>query len=241
MPRRSSARSASTSSGDLEGRAAAHAALGDPTRLAIVDRLVVSDSTPGELADALGLASNLAAHHVGVLERAGLIERVVSSGDRRRRYLRLRAEMAELVSLRPEQPAGPALFVCTHNSARSQLAAALWRERTGSPATSAGTEPAARIHPGACRAAGRRGLELPAVAPRRLGVGEAEQAQLVITVCDRAHEEVPLPDHALHWSIPDPVETGTAAAFDTAADLIQRRIDRLISGSEQWVSAPQGS
>ena len=237
MARRNSSRSEIVSPGDLERRATAHAALGDPIRLAIVDRLVVSDSTPGELADALGLASNLTAHHLGVLERAGLIERVVSSGDRRRRYLRLRAETTELVSLRPEVTTGPALFVCTHNSARSQLAAALWREHTGSAATSAGTEPAARIHPGACRAARRRGVELPEVTPRCLDVGEVEQAQLVITVCDRAHEEVPVPDHALHWSIPDPVETGTAAAFDSAVDLIQGRIDRLITGSG-WRASP---
>ena len=46
-------------------------------------------------------------------------------------------------------PTGSALFVCTHNSARSQLAATLWRRRTGAPATSAGTHPAREIHPGA--------------------------------------------------------------------------------------------
>ncbi len=216
-------------SADLERRARAHAALGDPIRLAIVDRLVLSDSAPGELAQALGLASNLAAHHLGVLERAGLIERVVSSGDRRRRYLRLRPEMVELLSVGPAVPVVPALFVCTHNSARSQLAAALWRQHTGASATSAGTEPAARIHPGACRVAKRRGLELADIAPRRLAVGEAESAPLVITVCDRAHEEVPLPDDALHWSIPDPVAADTRAAFDTAVDLIQRRIERLVT------------
>lgn len=218
-----------TASPDLQRRAAAHGALGDPVRLAMVDRLVVSDSTPGELAGALGLASNLAAHHLGVLERAGVVERVVSSGDRRRRYLRVRPEMVELLAVGTvvSPQAMPALFVCTHNSARSQLAAALWRERTGAEATSAGTEPAPRIHPGARRAAIRRGLELADIAPRHLDVGELEAASLVITVCDRAHEEVPLPADALHWSIPDPVEAGTAAAFDTAADLIEARIERF--------------
>ena len=54
----------------------------------------------------------------------------------------------------------PILFVCTHNSARSQLAAALWTATTGREALSAGTQPATRVHPGAVAAAARAGLVL---------------------------------------------------------------------------------
>jgi protein-tyrosine-phosphatase len=213
---------------DLLGqRAAAHAALGEPVRLAIIDRLVESDSTPSELGRAFDLTSNLLAHHLGVLERAGLIERVISSGDRRRRYLRIRCEISGLLSLGDRRCASPALFVCTHNSARSQLAAALWQDRTGMRATSAGTHPAARVHRGARRAAQRRGLDLGDAVPRGLDGDELDTAPLVITVCDRAHEEIALPSGALHWSIPDPVQIGTAAAFDAAADHIDQRIERF--------------
>ena len=56
--------------GGLAARAAAYAALGDPSRLAIIDRLANADLASGELADALGLPTNLIAHHLRVLEDA---------------------------------------------------------------------------------------------------------------------------------------------------------------------------
>ena len=73
----------------VERRAAVHAALGEPVRLAIVDRLGPGDASPGELAEAVGLGSNLLAHHLKVLEEAGVIRRVRSEGDRRRSYVQL--------------------------------------------------------------------------------------------------------------------------------------------------------
>lgn len=60
---------------DLELRAKRHAALGEPARLAIVERLLLSDASPTELGRALGLSSNLLAHHLGLLEQAGLVSR----------------------------------------------------------------------------------------------------------------------------------------------------------------------
>ena len=78
-------------------RAAVHAALGEPVRLAIVEDLAVSDRSPKELAARFSVPSNLLAHHLDVLEDVGLIERFVSAGDRRRRYVRLvRAPLARL-------------------------------------------------------------------------------------------------------------------------------------------------
>ena len=58
--------------------------------------------------------------------------------------------------------------MCTHNSARSQLAAALWTQLTNQPADSAGTHPAARVHPGAVAAARRAGLDLTDARPKLL-------------------------------------------------------------------------
>lgn len=212
--------------GDLTERAALHAALGDPVRLGIVEELARSDRTSGELAARFGLATNLLAHHLAALERVGLIDRTPSAGDRRRRYIRLLHRVLDQASVVSGPVCGPVLFVCTHNSARSQLAAALWRERTGEPATSAGTHPAARVHPKAVAAGKRRGLDLADATPRLLEPGDLD-SEVVVTVCDRAHEELTGSDRWLHWSLPDPAEAGTAAAFDATADALEERIGAL--------------
>src|SRR6187551_1374658 len=185
-------------------RAERHAALGDPIRLVIVEELFTSDRMPSELQALVELPSNLLAHHLDVLERVGLISRTRSSGDGRRRYVHL--HRPALDDLRPgtRLSAEPALFVCTQNSARSQVAAALWRELTGAAASSAGTHPAERVHPEAVKAARRAGLDLRGATPRHLDELR-ERPALVVTVCDRAHEEGVAEPGWLHWSVPDPV------------------------------------
>lgn len=206
---------------DRVRRARLHAALGEEHRLGIVEELAASDRSPSELARRLDLPTNLLAHHLDVLDEVGLIERFVSAGDRRRRYVRLvRGPLAEL-GVAVVRPAGTVLFVCSHNSARSQLAAALWRDRTGGLAISAGTHPADRVHPGAVAAARRAGLDLSEARPR--GLETSPTAEVVVTVCDRAHEELDPDPGWWHWSIADPVPVGTDAAFDAAiADLDAR-------------------
>jgi len=211
----------------LEERARRHAALGDPVRLAIVEDLATSDRTPLELQEHSGLASNALAYHLDVLEDAGLIARCRSSGDGRRRYVCLRR--SELPNL-PERrlASDSALFICTQNSARSPLAAALWRQLTSNTATSAGTHPAERINPGAVRAGRRAGVHLTGARPRHLDdVGALPE--LVVTVCDRAHEELDPPPDWLHWSLPDPVEAGTKDAFDATVRELRDRIAALAS------------
>jgi protein-tyrosine-phosphatase/DNA-binding HxlR family transcriptional regulator len=210
---------------DLARRAAAHAALGDPARLRIVDHLLLGDAAPSELSAMLDMPSNLLAHHVRALERAGLVTRRRSEGDGRRTYLHLADEGLELVSApRPEAP-GRVLFVCSANSARSQLATALWRRASAIPAVSAGTHPADRIAPGAVDAARRHGLPLPRRRPRHLDDVYTD-GDLVVSVCDRAHEELG-PRSALHWSVADPVRGGTRQAFDTAYDELAGRVASL--------------
>ncbi|WP_205528473.1 helix-turn-helix domain-containing protein [Desertimonas flava] len=208
-------------------RAALHAALGDPVRLAIVDELTSSDRAPIELRAMLRIESNLLAHHLDVLDQVGLISRHRSSGDGRRRYVHLNRDALGSLMPGPRPVLADALFVCTHNSARSQLAAVLWRHAAGVPASSAGTRPAERVHPGAVAAAARAGLDLTDVTPRSLAAVEVVPA-IVVTVCDRAHEE--LGDRAgwLHWSIPDPVPVGSDAAFDQVRDEIAARIDDFV-------------
>jgi protein-tyrosine-phosphatase/DNA-binding transcriptional ArsR family regulator len=208
-------------------RAARHAALGDPVRLAIVDELLVADRAPVELRRRFGLESNLLAHHLDVLERVGLVERSRSSGDGRRRYVHLRR--LELDGLVPGRSLTitPALFVCRANSARSQLAAVLWQRATGLSGRSAGTHPADRVHPGAVAAARRAGLDLADAMPLALA-DAAPLPPLVITVCDQAHEELEPGDRWLHWSIPDPVPEGDRRAFDRTVAELRERIDALV-------------
>lgn len=211
----------------LAERARVYAALGDPHRLRIVDELALGDRSPTELGELLDLPSNLLAHHLGVLEESGLVERRVSAGDRRRRYLVLRHHI--LVGLTPTRRLRPrmVLFVCTHNSARSQFAAALWREQTQGEADSAGTDPLPQVHPLAVRAAAERGVDLTAARPKGypdVGI----RPDLVVSVCDRALESgVPFDVERLHWSVPDPVEVGRIGAFRSAFAEIANRVDAL--------------
>ncbi|MGV9310359.1 arsenate reductase/protein-tyrosine-phosphatase family protein [Nonomuraea sp. NPDC004354] len=212
-------------------RARVHAALGDPGRLAIVDRLLLGDASPGDLGQQLGLPTNLLAHHVKLLQEAGVVERQRSEGDRRRTYLRLVPQ--SLSGLLPVRalPAPRVVFVCTHNSARSQLAAALWRRTSAVPTTSAGTHPAAHVHPRAVALADLHGLDLRQAATRHV-----EQTlrpdDLVVAVCDAAHEQLtqltqPTRIDRLHWSIPDPVRAGNDDDFERAYTDIADRVQRL--------------
>jgi protein-tyrosine-phosphatase len=196
----------------------------------MVDALWVSDRTFQELAEAVALPGNLAAHHLAVLESAGLIERHRSEGDHRRRYISLRRDRLDGLIPSTAVAPGVVVFVCTRNSARSQFAAALWRQRTGSATDSAGTDPAERIDPRAVRVAAEYGLEIAGKTPK--GYADLDRRpDLVVSVCDRARESgLQLGAPSIHWSIPDPVPVGTLDSFRGAFAAIAARIDRL-SGS----------
>jgi protein-tyrosine-phosphatase len=207
-------------------------ALADATRLRIVDALMVGDASPGELAAQLHLPTNLLAHHVHVLEDAGIVTRARSEADRRRSYLRLVPSALDEILPGPRLAAPRVVFVCTQNSARSQFATALWRTRSRVPVASGGTHPAERIHPGALAAATRHGLTLPARRPRHVS-DVVRPGDLLVSVCDAAHEVLAgHRDAHLHWSVPDPVRPGTDEAFDLAFDEIAGRVGRLATTVE---------
>lgn len=216
---------------ELAERARAYAALGDPSRLAIVELLAYADRAPSELGAELGLPTNLMAHHLQILDQAGLILRRRSEGDGRRSYVRRTEACNQLLggtSVHLPRPRKVA-FVCSQNSARSQLAETYWRTISTIPATSAGTHPAHRVHPSAVEVGRRHGLDLSQATPRRaedvLGGDE-----LVIAVCDQAYEE--LDAVPVHWSVPDPARVAGLAPFEAAyADLVGR-VDLLAASFE---------
>ncbi len=204
----------------VKQRAAVFAALGDPRRLEIAEELSRSDRTPGELVEKFEIGSALLAHHLDVLEEAGLIERTESHADRRKRFVRLvdgyRIFIDGMVAPRR------VTFVCRHNSARSQLAAALWKSIVGTPAESAGTEPATTVHRFAHKVAERHGLDMSSAVPRKFSL-HAVRGATVITVCDQSHDDLGRPLTRLHWSLPDPVANGNLSAFETTyQDLVER-------------------
>ncbi|HRA76524.1 MAG TPA: helix-turn-helix domain-containing protein [Propionicimonas sp.] len=217
------------STADPGERARAYAALGDPSRLAIIDLLANDDLASGELGSRLGMATNLIAHHLNVLASAGLVARRRSEGDGRRTYVTRTPACHRLLGAghlpRPRRVA----FLCSQNSARSQLAEWYWRTVSDIPVVSGGTHPAASVHPRAVTIGRRHGLDLTTARPR-LAADVLTGDELVIAVCDRAYED--LASSPLHWSIPDPAALGSPDAFEGAFADITGRIGLLTAGFE---------
>jgi len=130
------------------------------------------------------------------------------------------------------------LFICTRNAARSQMAEAVLgrKGRERYIAASAGSHPAAAVHPLALRVLADHGLEWRG-RPKGFDAVETEAWDFVITLCDRAREVCPaLPGNPVyaHWGIPDPAETEGSEerrrlAFDEALGYISRRIDLMLA------------
>lgn len=212
---------------DIATRAGVHAALGEPLRLQLVDMLRLGDLSPQWAARRLGISPSLLSHHLRTLREAGLVHATRSRGDGRRQYLMLDHTMLEGIVATPRLEVTSVLFTCTANSARSQLAEAMWRAVSDVPVASAGAAPAPAVHPLAVATASARGLDLRDRRPR--GYAEVPIAPaLVVSVCDIANESTtPFDAARLHWSLPDPADQATLEAFEDVADELARRVDRL--------------
>jgi arsenate reductase (thioredoxin) len=131
------------------------------------------------------------------------------------------------------------LFLCTGNSARSQMAEALlnWKGKGQFQAESAGSRPAARVNPHAVETLRQYGVPWVGHPPRSVDGLERERWDFVITVCDRAKESCPIfPGQPIlaHWGMPDPAEVEgdeatKQAAFRDAFLVLSRRIDLLLA------------
>jgi arsenate reductase len=132
------------------------------------------------------------------------------------------------------------LFLCTHNSARSQMAEGLLRQLGGArfEAYSAGTE-ATRVRPLAIKAMAELGIDISAQESKTLERYLEEPFDRVITVCDQANESCPVffgARERLHWSFPDPSQaTGTEeeqlGVYRAVRDAIRERIERELLSS----------
>lgn len=147
------------------------------------------------------------------------------------------------MAMRPDAPKQTlsVLFLCTHNSARSQIAEAIMvgkvsrrlpgRYHVGS----AGSNPGREVHPGAVRALRRFGIEWTGKRPKSIDDVCGETWDLIITVCDRAKETCPtMPGQPAfaHWGMDDPSEMIGAEqerAFNDTYNHLARRIDLLLS------------
>jgi ArsR family transcriptional regulator, arsenate/arsenite/antimonite-responsive transcriptional repressor / arsenate reductase (thioredoxin) len=231
--------------------------LGHDIRWQLARELSRSDRKVGELVEAVGERQNLVSYHLGLLRHAGLVSERRSSGDSRDIYYSLnvgglRDELDQsLATLHPAlrvtpfegappvvQSAGQPrlLFVCTGNSARSQLAEALARHLAGASVsvTSAGPRPTG-VHPMTLTVL--KELGLPVDGLRSKGIDEIEgEFDFVITLCDVAREECPpftgRPE-LIHWSLSDPARLGSSRrnllpAFRRTAAELRLRITYLL-------------
>ncbi len=131
------------------------------------------------------------------------------------------------------------LVLCTGNSARSQIAEALFQRKGEGrlTAASAGSRPAPRVNPFAIEALRDAGIPWEGREPKGLDAVATEQWDFVITVCDRAREACPIfPGTPIlaHWGMPDPAEVEGSdeekrRAFRDTLVTLGRRIDLLLA------------
>ena len=237
-----------------------------PVRWRLLSELARSDRLVNELTGLVGEPQNLVSYHLGKLRDGRLVSARRSAADRRDTYYGLDlARLGGLLSatggaihpgLRLAPPpreaalVGPVkvLFLCTGNSARSPMAAALATALSGGAieASSAGSDPRA-LHPNALRVMREAyGLDLAGHSPTRLETFAGERFDWVISLCDRVREvcpDFPGEPETIHWSIPNPA-TGEADAVtyrlfqETAAELASR-IEFLIAALGDQTHAPR--
>jgi protein-tyrosine-phosphatase/DNA-binding transcriptional ArsR family regulator len=232
--------------------------LSDPLRWQLVRELGRSDRRVGELVQLVGKPQNVVSYHLAELRRAGIVSARRSSADGRDVYyradlLRCRDLLGDAggrlhpgLTLAPTPPADTGsrrarprvLFLCTGNSARSQIAEALVERRAAGTveARSAGSHPKV-LHPNAVRVMAERGIDISGRPTKSLTRFARNRFDRVITLCDKVREicpEVPGTPIAAHWSIADPATAGDSDAatyptFVAVADEIEDRVALLLA------------
>jgi ArsR family transcriptional regulator, arsenate/arsenite/antimonite-responsive transcriptional repressor / arsenate reductase (thioredoxin) len=233
--------------------------LADPQRWQLLAELARSDRRVGELTELVGKPQNLVSYHLGALRNAGLVTSRRSSADGRDAYYRIDlarcghllqaagaalhpALQLRLPTVREGTPSPgrtpSVLFLCTGNSARSQIAQALLEHLSGHTirARSAGSDPKP-LHANAVRVMAERGVDISGRTTKHLRRYARTRFDRVITLCDKVKEicpEFPGPPTTAHWSMADPAADGendgsTYPAFQRTAHEIGDRVELLIS------------
>jgi ArsR family transcriptional regulator, arsenate/arsenite/antimonite-responsive transcriptional repressor / arsenate reductase (thioredoxin) len=231
----------------------------EPVRWRLLSELARSDRRVRELCSLLERPQNLVSYHLGKLRAEGLVDRRRSAADGRDSYYALDLRRCgELLATsggalhpalrlappprhqwnRASRPSRPrVLFLCTGNSARSQIAEALVKELSGGGivARSAGSHPKP-LHPNAVGVMRSRGIDISGNRTKHLSEFADQRFDYVVSLCDRVREVCPeFPGHPdlIHWSIPDPAREGstdeeTYPAFERSAAELAARIPFLL-------------
>ncbi|MEO8456735.1 MAG: metalloregulator ArsR/SmtB family transcription factor [Chloroflexota bacterium] len=234
--------------------------LADEQRWRLLHELARSDRKVSELTELVDKPQNLVSYHLASLRNAGLVSARRSSADRRDTYYRidmrrcsdllrgvgsaiqpgLRLEVVDppTSEVRSSRRRPSVLFLCTGNSARSQMAEALLEHHSGGAirASSAGSNPRP-LHPNAVRVMAEAGIDISKCKSKSLDRFLQTRFDRVITLCDKVREICPeFPGGAsvtAHWSMADPASEGTTdetsyAAFKSTAEELDSRIPFLI-------------
>lgn len=231
--------------------------IADPLRWQLLHELASSDRRVHELTTLADRPQNVVSYHLRELRAGGLVSARRSSADGRDSYYRVdlarcgRLLCAAGAALHPGlrldvRTAAPpsrhghrprVLFLCTGNSARSQMAEALLMEMSGHTvdARSAGSHPKV-LHPNAVRVLAERGIDISSRSTKHWQRFARTHFDQVITLCDRVREvcpDFPRQPTLAHWSIPDPALEGPSddasyGAFERTAEELESRIGFLL-------------
>jgi len=223
--------------------------LADDTRWQLLGALRQSDRQVGELVRHLDLPQNLVSYHLGLLRQAGFVYIHRSEADARALYYALDLKLlqaayqqigADLYLLPTETvsiPQPTVVFLCTANSARSQIAEGWLRQLSNGrvPTRSAGTHPKV-LHPIVPQVMAEVGIDIGYQQAKGLDALTDVTPDVVITVCDRAREEC-APTFGrmthIHWSIADPVQVegeygAQLEAFRAVREQLRLRVEALL-------------
>jgi protein-tyrosine-phosphatase len=234
--------------------------MADEQRWRLVQELARSDRKVSELTALVGKPQNLVSYHLANLRNAGIVSARRSAADSRDTYyrvdlprcagllssvgpalqpaLRLDAIDPQTLAARTSRRRPDVLFLCTGNSARSQMAEALLEHYSHGAirARSAGSHPKP-LHANAVRVMAERGIDISMRKSKHLDRFTRTKFDRVITLCDKVREICPpFPGEAtvaVHWSMPDPAahrddDEASYPAFKQAAEDLESRIPFLI-------------
>ncbi len=228
---------------------------GHPLRWRLLSELARSDRRVGELCELAGQRQSLVSYHLRQLRDGGVVSARRSLADGRDTYYvlelprcgellvsagaSLHPGLASAVGTHPGRGLARArvLFLCTGNSARSQMAEALVEQLSGGVvrAASAGSHPKP-LYPNAVRVMRERGIDLAGRRSKHLSEFTGRRFDYVISLCDRVREicpEFPGRPQAIHWSVRDPgrepgTDDETLPAFERTAAELETRIGFLL-------------